>query len=114
MCNLGEITNNYAVTVGQSNRSEYKLCGAELPVKVTKQGCQPRADIATMQSHCLNVTAEVSCAKGKNHYKRKQKNQYDYGLFLHTLGQAVCLADHRVLIINALWSIKQVCFFFRY
>lgn len=73
MCNLGEITNNYAVTVGQSNRSEYKLCGAELPVKVTKQGCQPRADIATMQSHCLDVTAEVSCAKGKNHYKRKQK-----------------------------------------
>ena len=108
MCNLGEITNNYAVTVGQSNRSEYKLCGAELPVKVTKQGCQPRADIATMQSHCLDVTAEVSCAK--------RKNQYDYGLFLHTLGQAVCLADQRVLIINAnaLWSIKQVCFFFRY
>lgn len=69
MCNLGEITNNYAVTVGQSNRSEYKLCGAELPVKVTKQGCQPRADIATMQSHCLDVTAEVSCAKRKNHYK---------------------------------------------
>lgn len=65
MCNLGEITNNYAVTVGQSNRSEYKLCGAELPVKVTKQGCQPRADIATMQSHCLDVTAEVSCAKRK-------------------------------------------------
>ena len=53
------------MTVGQSNRSEYKLCGAELPVKVTKQGCQPRADIATMQSHCLDVTAEVSCAKGK-------------------------------------------------
>ena len=50
MCNLGEITNNYAVTVGQSNRSEYKLCGAELPVKVTKQGCQPRADIATMHA----------------------------------------------------------------
>lgn len=68
MCNLGEITNNYAVTVGQSNRSEYKLYGAELPVKVTKQGCQPRADIATMQSHCLDVTAEVSCAKRKNHY----------------------------------------------
>ena len=75
--------------------SEYRHCGAELPVRVTKQGCQPRADIATMQSHCLNVTAEVSCAKGKNHYKRKQKNQYDYGLFLHTLGQAVCLADQR-------------------
>ena len=48
MCNLGEITNNYAVTVGQSNRSEYKLCGVELPVKVTKQGRQLRADIIAM------------------------------------------------------------------
>ena len=82
MCNLCEITNNCAVM----DTSEYRHCGAELPVRVTKQGCQPRADIATMQSHCLNVTAEVSCAKGKNHYKRKQKNQYDYGLFLQTLG----------------------------